>query len=408
MQEIQQQISENVINYIKKQETDKALEEITFWALSMWSSDIHYEFFEDYVVVRFRIDGILRDIFTLNLLEYKLITERLKYASNLKLNIIDIPQDWKYELHSNEKSLDIRVSTLPVWWKENIVCRILDNTSNIVDFEELWFFWTTKRILNKSIKKRDGMILVTWPTWSWKTTTLYSILSKLNSREKKIITLEDPIEYRLDWIIQSEVDEKKGFTFKTGLRSLLRQDPDIIMVWEIRDSDTLETSVQASLTWHLVLSTLHTKSAAETLNRILNMWLQPYILASSLNTIIAQRLVRKVCQDCKVLKEKTPNDINIIETFFKELGLNKNTVKNTKLYEGSWCKKCNNTGYKWRIGIYEIIHLNSQLRWLIREGASSLEILKQARDVDFVTMKEDGFLKAIRWFTTIDEVLRVI
>jgi type II secretory ATPase GspE/PulE/Tfp pilus assembly ATPase PilB-like protein len=365
--------------------------------LILWWSDIHYDTFKTYVVIRFRIDGVLVDIFKLTHKEYKPILERLKYSSSLKLNISDIPQDWKYSMAIEERKIDVRVSTLPVWNNENVVCRILDNTNAIIDFDKLWFFWTTKRMLEKAITRNNGMILVTWPTGSGKTTTLYTILAKLNTRAKKVITLEDPIEYQLDWVIQSEVDEKKWFTFKTWLRALLRQDPDIIMVWEIRDKDTLETATQASLTGHLVLSTLHTKSAAETLDRIVNMWLKPYVLASALDTIIAQRLVRRICPHCKREKERTPLEISIIENMMKEIWMSNIPAKNIKLYEWAGCEKCNKSGYAWRIWIYEIISLNEALRDLIREWATTEEIIKTARDWDLITMKEDGILKAIKW-----------
>jgi len=224
-------IEDKVKSAIKAQNTDEALTDITTGALVLNSSDVHYDTFENYVVIRFRIDGVLVDIFRLTHKEYKTILERLKYSSSLKLNITDVPQDWKFHLKIDDRKIDVRVSTLPVWLYENVVCRILDNSNTIIDFEKLWFFWTTKRILEKAITQNNGMILVTWPTGSGKTTTLYTILSKLNSREKKVITLEDPIEYRMDWIIQSEVLEKKWFTFKTWLRAILRQDPDIVMVW---------------------------------------------------------------------------------------------------------------------------------------------------------------------------------
>ena len=252
------------------------------------------------------------------------------------------------------------------------------------------------------------MILVTGPTGSGKTTTLYTILSKLNTREKKVITLEDPIEYNLDWVIQSEVNEKKGFTFKTWLKALLRQDPDIIMVWEMRDKETLETATQASLTGHLVLSTLHTKSAAETLDRVINMWLKPYVLASALDTIIAQRLVRRICSDCKKEKQRTPLETSIIENMMKEIWMSSLSSKHVKLYEGKWCSKWNNSWYAWRLWIYEIISLNEDLRNMIREWATTEEIIRKARDWDLITMKEDGILKAIKWYTTIEEILRVI
>lgn len=401
-------IEEKVRQALKEQKTDDALYDITLWALVLNSSDIHYEVFEEYVVVRFRIDGVLVDIFRLTQKEYKPILERLKYASELKLNITNIPQDGKYEMTIEEKKIDVRVSTLPVSDNENAVCRILDNSNTVIDFEKLWFFWTTKRILEKAISSKNGMILVTWPTGSGKTTTLYTILSKLNTRDKKVITLEDPIEYRMDGIIQSEVDEKTGFTFKSWLRALLRQDPDVIMVWEIRDKDTLDTATQASLTGHLVLSTLHTKSAADTLDRIINMWLKPYVLASALDTIIAQRLVRRICTHCRKEKEKTPIENSIIWNMMREIWMSGISQEHIKLYEWEGCDKCNNSGYLWRIWIYEIISLNESLRELIREWGTAEEIIKKARDGDLITMKEDGILKAIKWYTTIEEILRVI
>ncbi len=401
-------IEDKVKISLKEQKTDEALNDVTIWALVLWSSDVHYETFEDYVLVRFRIDWILVDIFRLTFKEYKPILERLKYSSSLKLNITNVPQDWKYSLTIEDRNIDVRVSTLPVWIYENVVCRILDNTNSVVDFDKLWFFWTTKRMVEKAILRKNGMILVTWPTGSGKTTTLYTILSRLNTREKKVVTLEDPIEYKMDWVIQAEVNEKNGFSFKNWLRALLRQDPNIIMVWEIRDTETLEVATDASLTWHLVLSTLHTKSAAETLDRIINMWIKPYVLASALDTIIAQRLVRKICPYCKIEKNRTAIEISIIENMMKEIWMSSISSKNIKLYEWSWCEKCNQSWYSWRIWIFEIISLNPDLRNLIREWATSEVIIKKARDWDLITMQEDGILKAIKWFTTIEEILRVV
>ncbi|MDD3794251.1 MAG: GspE/PulE family protein [Candidatus Gracilibacteria bacterium] len=403
-----QKIERQVKQSLKEQKTDDTLRDITIGALVLGSSDVHYESFPDYVVVRFRIDGVLVDIFKISHKEYKLILERLKYASGLKLNITDIPQDGKYSMVIEGRDIDVRISTLPVGESENVVCRILDNSKSVIDFDDLGFFWTTKRFLEKAITKKNGMVLVTGPTGSGKTTTLYTILSKLNTRDKKIITLEDPIEYTMDGVIQSEVNEKKGFTFHSGLRAILRQDPDIIMVGEIRDLETLETATQASLTGHLVLSTLHTKSAAETLDRIINMGLKPYIIASALDTIVAQRLVRKICPHCKREKVKTPEEQSIIEAMMKDIGMSIRPAKNIKLYEGAGCEKCNNSGYAGRIGIYEIISLTHKLRDMIREGATAEEIITESRNGDLITMKEDGILKAIKGYTTIEEILRVI
>lgn len=400
---------ENIVkNFLAKQDTDSTLKSLTLWALNLWSSDIHYDNTEHDIVVRFRIDWVLVDIFHLEKKHYKLFLERLKHSSNLKLNITNVPQDGKYSLDFWEHKIDVRVSTLPTPYWENMVCRLLDSKKAIIDFEDLWFFWTTKRMLEKAINKKNGLILVTWPTWSWKTTTLYTILSKLNTRDKKIITLEDPIEYQLPWIIQSEVNEKNGYTFEMWLKALLRQDPDIIMMWEIRDAWTLEIATQASLTGHLVLSTLHTKSASDTLDRLINMWLKPYILASALDTIVAQRLVRKICPVCKEEKEKSPEETQLIKEMMKEIGMDSIPAENIKLYHGKGCEHCNNSWYKGRLWIYEIISLNNTIRNLIRWWANAQEIIAEWRKLDMITMKEDGILKAIRWYTTIQEVLKVI
>lgn len=401
-------IEKKVKDALSSQQTDQALSDLTVWALVLWASDIHYEVYENDVVVRFRIDGILVDIFRLEKKDYKSILERLKYSSNLKLNISDVPQDGKYEVKVQDKKIDIRVSTLPTKYGENVVSRLLDWDGAIINFEELWFFWTSKRMVQKAILKKNGMILVTWPTGSGKTTTLYTILSKLNTKDKKIITLEDPIEYELPWVIQSEVDEKKSFTFWTWLKALLRQDPDIIMVWEIRDQETLTTATSASLTGHLVLSTLHTKSAADTLDRLVDMWVKPYTLASALDTIIAQRLVRRICPHCKVSREKTPWERALIKNMMEEIGMKSIGIDSIKLYEWKWCEECNNSGYKWRLWVFEIITLNYKLREMIREWASIEDVVKEARGGDLILMKEDGILKAIKGYTTLEEVLRVL
>lgn len=403
-----QEIERLVKDFLSRQDTDNTLKTLTIGALNVWSSDIHYDNTPNEIQVRFRIDGILVDIFSLEKKHYKLLLDRLKHSSNLKLNITHIPQDGKHSLFIWNKQVDVRVSTLPTHYGENIVSRLLDAQKAILDFENLWFFWTTKRMLQKAMNKKNGLILVTWPTGSGKTTTLYTMLSHLNTPERKIITLEDPIEYELAWVVQSEVQEKNGYTFEMGLKALLRQDPDIIMMWEIRDPETLEIATQASLTWHLVLSTLHTKSASDTLDRLINMKLKPYILASALDTIIAQRLVRKICEHCKVEKEKSSEEIQIIKNMMEEIGMKSIPTKHIKLYEWTWCEHCNHSGYKGRIGIYEILTLSDNIRDLIREWASAKEIIAEWRKLDMINMKEDGILKSIQWFTTIQEVLKVI
>ncbi len=246
---------------LHNQESEKALTLMTRGALGLGSSDIHYDCGEKTIAVRVRIDGELRTVVELEKNEYKLLIERLKYKSNLKLNITEVPQDGKYRITEDGTHIDVRVSTLPVRYGENAVCRILDSTKSIPPISDLGFMWTSKRQIEKSMKKKNGTILVTGPTGSGKTTTLYSMLTTLNTPDKKIITLEDPIEYELPGVVQSEVDERKNYTYATGLKALMRQDPDIIMIGEIRDIDSATIAMQAAMTGHLVLSTLHTKSA---------------------------------------------------------------------------------------------------------------------------------------------------
>lgn len=403
-----QAIEKKVKESLASQNADDALFTITRWALELKASDIHYEVKETFVDLRFRIDGILVTLFSLEHKDYKILLERLKYESALKLNISDIPQDWKYSKIIEWKKIDVRVSTIPTKYGENIVCRVLDASRALVDFEDLGFFWTTKRILEKALSKKNWLILVTGPTGSGKTTTLYTIIKKLNTPDKKIITLEDPIEYEFPGIVQAEVNEKKWFTFDVGLKALMRQDPDIIMVWEIRDYETLNTATNASLTGHLVLSTLHTKSAWETLDRIANMWVKPYITAAALDTIVAQRLVRKICPHCKWEVEKTANETMVISSMMKEIGLKTLKWDNVKIYRWAGCDQCNHTWYAWRIWVYEIIRLNDKLKEMIKEWASSDEIITEAQENDMISMKQDWILKAIKWFTTIEEVLRVV
>ena len=268
-----------------------------------------------------RIDGELVEIVTLTRPEYKLLLERLKYKSDLKLNLTEIPQDGKYRIITDSERIDVRVSTLPVRYGENVVCRILDSTKAIPLVEELGFMWTSKRQIDRSLKKKNGTILVTGPTGSGKTTTLYSMLTNLNTENRKIITLEDPIEYELAGIVQSEVDEKKNYTYSTGLKALMRQDPDIIMIGEIRDLESATIAMQAAMTGHLVLSTLHTKSAGETIERLMNMGVPNYILASGLDVIIAQRLVRRLCPHCIESYEADSTQIDIIKYMLKDLGI---------------------------------------------------------------------------------------
>lgn len=329
-----------------RQDSDMALTLITKGSLSLGGSDIHFDTKPESVAVRLRVDGNLTTVFKLTLPEYKLVLERIKYKSNMKLNLTQVPQDGKYRIEESGDRIDVRVSTLPVKLGENMVCRILDSTNSIPAMSDLGFMWTSKRQIEKSMRKKNGMILVTGPTGSGKTTTLYSVLATLNTPDRKVITLEDPIEYELDGVVQSEVNEKNNYTYASGLKALLRQDPDVIMIGEIRDLETADIAAQASLTGHLVLSTLHTKSASETVERLSNMGLPPYILASSIDIIIAQRLVRRICPHCTESYEATPEENETIKWMMRDIGIeavSKAKKKGFTLHRGKGCEHCGYT-----------------------------------------------------------------
>lgn len=404
------ELEKAIHNFLSKQDSDSTLTIITKWALALGSSDIHYDQSEFWTDIRLRIDWELETICTLKNNEYKLLLERLKYKSDLKLNINHIPQDWKYRITWEWDKIDVRVSTLPVQYWENIVCRILDSGRSIPSIDSLWFMWTAKRQIEKSLKKKNGTILVTGPTGSGKTTTLYSVLSNLNTPDKKIITLEDPIEYELPRIVQSEVNEKNGYTYATGLKALMRQDPDIIMIGEIRDLDSATIAMQAAMTWHLVLSTLHTKSSGETIERLMNMWVPKYILASGLDVIIAQRLVRRLCPHCLQKYDADPSETEIIKYMLKDIGIAwiANKKDNYQLYRATGCDKCWMTWYQWRIGVYEVMNFTDEIRIAIRNGASPKEIVDIARKWDLMLMREDWILKAMQWKTSLEELFKIL
>jgi type II secretory ATPase GspE/PulE/Tfp pilus assembly ATPase PilB-like protein len=403
-------LAEALHEKLRNQDSEAALTIMTKGALWLGSSDIHYDTSDKNIAIRIRIDGELITITELEKSEYKLLLERLKYKSNLKLNITEVPQDGKYRITDGGDRIDVRVSTLPVRYWENAVCRILDSTKSIPSVGDLGFMWTSKRQIDKALKKKNGTILVTWPTGSGKTTTLYSMMTTLNTPDRKIITLEDPIEYELPGIVQSEVDEKKNYLYGTGLKALMRQDPDVIMIGEIRDLDSATISMQAAMTGHLVLSTLHTKSAWETIERLMNMWVPSYILASGLDVIIAQRLVRRLCPHCSEQYNADKSEIDIIEWMLKDIGMAEVAAKREgyTLYKGKWCEACGMSGYKWRIWIYEVLFFTDTLRALIRSGGSPKEIIELARKGDLMLMREDGILKAMQGKTSLDELFKVI
>ena len=374
-------------------------------------SDIHIEAEETDIKLRFRIDGILQEVAQIEKKQWPQIISRIKLLSSLKLNITARPQDGRFTITLEGDKTDVRVSTIPTTYGESVVMRLLRSSNAGLNFENLGLRGKSFEEMKIQIERPNGMIITTGPTGSGKTTTLYSILSKLNKPGVKIITLEDPVEYKLKGINQSQMDTEKGYTFAKGLKSILRQDPDIVMVGEIRDLETAEIAIQAALTGHLLLSTIHTNSASGTIPRFLSMGVKPFLLAPALNAVIAQRLIRKVCSDCKEEYAATPEELERIKKILGELpessGENVD-LNNLKFWYGKGCAKCGNLGYKGRIGIYEIFVINKEVEQIIlSEEISEYKMQEVAVKNGMVTMAQDGLLKALDGMTTIHEVFRV-
>jgi type IV pilus assembly protein PilB len=381
------------------------------------ASDIHIEPEEKEVLIRYRIDGILKAVMTLPKNVQSGIVARIKILSNLKLDEHMIPQDGRFKIQVQEDKLAFRVSILPVYDGEKIVMRLLHEGAKSLTLDQLGFLDEPKRRLESAIKKPHGMILVTGPTGSGKTTTLYSILGILNQPGVNISTVEDPIEYRVNGVNQSQINPKVGFTFASGLRALLRQDPNIIMVGEIRDQETADISINAAMTGHLVLSTLHTNDAPTTLPRLIDMGVPPFLVAYTVNIIVAQRLIRKICPHCKkeyilegaALEELAKMfDIKKLTTLFKNNIKDFNISENyLSFFKGEGCTRCGQTGYKGRMGIYEVMEIDEGLVKKINERSPADEIKQYAREHGMLNMLEDALIKAKLGITSISEILRV-
>ncbi|MFC1810512.1 GspE/PulE family protein [Patescibacteria group bacterium] len=401
---------EHLKTQIEKVTAEEAVQLVNVGAIKTGASDIHYEPEEKSIRVRFRIDGVLHKVFDMDHDIYKNFSNQIKYMSKMKLNITNVPQDGRYSFVVNQRKIDVRVSDIPTQFGESFVMRLLDSQRIKLSYEQMGFYEENLKKMNHLKDLSHGMILCTGPTGSGKTTTLYTVLEQLNSEESKIITLEDPIEYNLPGVAQSQINEKRGYDFAGGLRTVLRQDPDVVMIGEIRDLETAQTSSQAALTGHVVLSTLHTNSAVETIPRLINMGLAPFMVAPALHTIIAQRLVRKVCDDCKKMAP-------IPEAKLKEINETVEKIKKVKpefkieipkeLPEVVGCDKCSHTGYKDRIALIEMIILDFEIRDLILKEESSNNILLAARRKGLLTLREDGVLKVLKGLTTLEEVYRV-
>lgn len=381
------------------------------------ASDIHIEPEEKDVNIRYRIDGILKNVMVLPKNVQNGLTARIKILSNLKLDEHMIPQDGRFKVQIQDEHVAFRVSILPVYDGEKIVMRLLHEGAKPLTLDQLGFLESSRQKLENAIKKPHGMILVTGPTGSGKTTTLYSVLGILNQPGVNISTVEDPIEYRVAGVNQSQMNAKVGFTFASGLRALLRQDPNIIMVGEIRDQETAEISINAAMTGHLVLSTLHTNDAPTTLPRLVDMGVPPFLVAYTTNIIIAQRLVRRICQFCKTeftlegaaLDElaRTFDIKKLSDIFEKNIKDFSSTANNLSFFRGEGCNRCGQTGYKGRQGIYEVMEIDEGLVKKINERATSDDIKKYAREHGMLTMLEDGLIKAKMGVTSIAEILRV-
>tara|TARA_Y100000310_G_scaffold335741_1_gene418533 strand:- start:787 stop:2103 length:1317 start_codon:yes stop_codon:yes gene_type:complete len=373
------------------------------------ASDIHIEPEIDQVKMRLRIDGVLHDILTFDFAVYKKILSRTKLLSRLKLNVTTRPQDGRFSILLENKSIEIRTSSIPAEYGESIVLRIL-NPKWIVSMEQLGLRKDLLKLFKEEVERPNGMIICTGPTGSGKTTTLYAFLQKITNPGIKIITIEDPIEYHLKGISQSQVDEAKGFTFSNGLRAIVRQDPDVILVGEIRDLETAQISIQASLTGHLVLSTVHTNDAAGTIARLQALGEKLANISPSLNIAIGQRLVRKVCQKCGQLKTISEKDFKTLKDDLKNIP---KTVKmpkiteKTKILYPKGCKECNNLGYKGRIGIFEAFLIDDEMERFILKSPSIVDMKIKAIEKGMVLMRQDGFIKVLEHITSMEEVERV-
>ncbi len=391
-------------------------------AILQSASDIHIEPDEKEVRVRYRIDGVLHDAMTLPKQIMAGLVARIKVLSNLKLDEHRLPQDGRFKIEKEGYKISFRVSILPVFEGEKIVMRLLDESSKGLTLEKMGLMGGGLETVHRQIKRPNGMILVTGPTGSGKTTTLYTIMDIINVPEVNISTVEDPVEYRMPRVNQTQTNAKIGMTFAAALRSLLRQDPDIIMVGEIRDGETMQIAIEAAMTGHLVLSTLHTNSAAATLPRLLDMGAEAFLVASTVNVIIAQRLVRKLCPECRVQYNLTEQEIKSLKENFDldeilkavdKTGLLKETVnakadwKKIPFFKAKGCEQCKNEGYRGRMGIYEVLEMDEELSKMITSDASSDDIERAAKEKGMLTMSEDGFMKAIQGFTSIEEILRV-
>jgi type IV pilus assembly protein PilB len=379
-------------------------------AVAMGASDIHFEPLEKSVLVRYRVDGVMQEILNLPKLIAPILVARVKVLANLLIDEHKIPQDGRFRFELEDNSVDLRINVMPVFHGEKVEMRILKGTNRPFSLDELGISPNSSKIIEEEIKKPHGMILVTGPTGHGKTTTLYAVLQMLNTPKVNITTIEDPIEYEMSHVNQTQVNIKAGITFANGLRALLRQNPDIIMIGEIRDNETVDISIHAALTGHLVLSSLHTNDAPSAIPRFVDMGAPPFLLSSTLNVVIAQRLVRKICTSCIESYPIPPEIEKLLKAQIDIVRDTHITIENVpeRLFRGKGCKVCGNSGFHGQIGIFEVLRISDSIRQLILSSSPVGEIRKKAIEEGMETMFADGLQKVERGITTVDEVLRVI
>ncbi len=412
LSEVQKEIK-NVSNFKKKIEevltkrTTEILEIILSGAVFLDVSDIHIEPEEEKAKIRARIDGVLQDVVIINQKTYESLLSRIKLLSGLKLNITDKPQDGRFSVVTEKTTIEIRASDLPAEHGESIVLRVL-NPKSLIEIDALGLRKDLLKTFEKEIKKPNGMIIVTGPTGSGKTTTLYAFLRKIHRPEIKIITIEDPIEYHLEGISQTQVATEKGYDFANGLKAIVRQDPDVILVGEVRDFETAQTALQAALTGHLVLSTLHTNDAAGTIARLQSLGEKPVNIAPAINMAVAQRLIRKVCQKCVKFEKISSQEFEKIKKVLKNVP--KGIIKyseSSKIPKAVGCQDCNLAGYRERVGIFEAFLVDDEMEKFILTSPSIATLREKAIEKGMITMYQDGLIKVLEGLTTIEEVERV-
>lgn len=402
------------------------------YAIKSSASDIHIEPREEFVQVRYRIDGVLKEVNKLPRNVLGALVSRIKILSNLKIDERRVPQDGRFKIKVSGKQYALRVSTLPIADGEKVVMRILDESNQAITLEQLGYWGLSLTTVKEAMLQPNGMILVTGPTGSGKSTSLFSVLSELNTPDVNISTIEDPVEYKIPGVNQTQTNPKAGMTFASGLRALLRQDPNIIMVGEIRDTETANLGVQAALTGHLVFSTLHTNNAATCLPRLLDMGIEPFLIASTVKAVIGQRLVRRLCSQCRIQYTPDANELAVIEESFNitsdkfayihtldaqaaadhiggdaPVATTETSITHLWKHSPEGCDDCRHTGFRGRIGVYEVLGMSNAIQKLITANATSSDIQDEAIDEGMVTMQTDGFIKALRGATTVEEVLRV-